>query len=418
MSKSQGNPLLARGMISLLVAQFFSALADNAVLIIAIAMVTAKGSANQAPLLQEAFVVPFILLAPFAGPVADGFPKGRVMLLANLLKLSGALFMAAGLNPLLSYSLIGVGATVYSPAKYGILSQLVGSRSLVRANGMLEASTIAAILLGVLMGGRLTDHALSWAFFGVIASYTLAAGANLFIPRLAPERPMAAFRLGALIPDFARSLRSLFSDPDARFSLLGTSIFWGAGVTLRLLLFAWVPAALSVTNYQTPANLMGIMSLGIVLGSAAAAAWISLETTNRALIGGVLLGPVILALAGASDLATAGMLMALAGLCGGLFVVPLNALLQETGRRSVGAGSALAVQNLWENLAMLLFVGGYSLSHASGVTPARSAAGFGIIILTAVAGIAALRNRRRVGAEGSCVGTEGNRKRRAADGND
>lgn len=394
-SGTQDRSLFSPGMTAVLVAQFFSALADNAVLIIAIALVRFNGAGRQVPLLQEAFVVPFILLAPFAGPVADGYPKGRVMLLANLLKLSGAIVMAAGLNPAIAYSLIGIGATVYSPAKYGILTQLVGPGGLVRANGMLEGSTIVAILLGVLTGGWLTDHSLTMAFFGVIASYVLAAGANLFIPRLDPERPMAVFRPSVLIPNFFASLRSLFSNPDARFSLLGTSIFWGSGVTLRLLLFAWVPVALSMTNNQTPADLMGVVSLGIVLGAAVAGAWVTLETTNRALIGGVLLGPVIFALATVSNLATAAMLMALVGLCGGLFVVPLNALLQETGHRSVGAGNALAVQNFLENLAMLLFVGAFSLANSRGVPVVRSAEVFGLTILIAVLGVTLLRTGRR-----------------------
>ena len=237
--------LFSPGMIAVLVAQFFSALADNAVLIIAIVTVKAIGAGHQVPLLQEAFVVPFILLAPFAGPIADGFPKGRVMLLANILKLAGAMVMAAGLNPLMAYSLVGIGATLYSPAKYGILTQLVDPGRLVRANGMLEGSTIVAILLGVLLGGWLADHSVFWAFGGVLAAYLLAACANLFIPRLDPERPVATFRPGVLFPKFFSSFRTLFSNPDARFSLLGTSIFWGSGVTLRLLLFAWVPAALS-----------------------------------------------------------------------------------------------------------------------------------------------------------------------------
>ena len=272
-------------------------MADNAVLILAIAIVKSQGSAKLVPFLQESFVLPFILLAPFVGQIADGFPKGRVMLLANLLKLTGAAVMAVGLNPLLAYNLIGIGAALYSPAKYGILSQMFKPDKLVNANGLLEGSTIAAILLGVLLGGWLADHSLVWAFAGILASYVLAACANLLIPRLAAERPFTAFRPGELIGNFIASLRTMFSDPDSRFSLFGTSIFWGSGVTLRLMLFVWVPIALSISDNQTPANLMGIVSIGIVLGAAAAGIWISLARADRALIGGILLGPVILTLA-------------------------------------------------------------------------------------------------------------------------
>ncbi|HET7319455.1 MAG TPA: MFS transporter, partial [Nitrospirota bacterium] len=216
MNKILGKSLHSPAMIAVLAAQFFSALADNAVLIVAIALVRSNGAAGSVPLLQEAFVVPFLLLAPFAGPLADGFPKGRIMLLTNLLKFFGAAAMTAGLNPVIAYGMIGIGATLYSPAKYGILTQLVEPERLVQANGMLEGSTIAAILLGVLMGGWLTDHAISWAFAGVIASYLVAAVANLFIPRLEPERAIKSIRPRVLTADFVTSLRTLFSNPGAR----------------------------------------------------------------------------------------------------------------------------------------------------------------------------------------------------------
>ncbi len=371
----------SRALAAVLVAQFFSALADNAALVIAIALVRMNGAAGREPLLQEAFVVPFLLLAPFAGPVADGYPKGRVMLLANAVKLAGAAAMLAGLNPLIAYMMIGAGATLYSPAKYGILPQLVEPEGLVRANSLLEGSTIAAILLGVLLGGWLADHALSRALGGVILFYLAAAGANLFIPFLRPERPEVSLAPSVLLPDFFASIKSLVADPDARFSLFGTSLFWGCGATLRLLLFAWVPVALLMTNNQTPANLMGIVSIGIVFGASAAGLWISLKTANRALIGGVLLGPVLLALAGVTSYTVAALLMVLIGFCGGLLVVPLNALLQERGYESVGAGNALAVQNLFENLTMLLFVGLYSRFLSHGVPAVRSVRYFGLLLL-------------------------------------
>jgi LPLT family lysophospholipid transporter-like MFS transporter len=390
--------LRSAGMFAVLVAQFFSALADNAVLIVAIALIRERGLAQLIPLLQEAFVAPFILLAPFVGQIADGFPKGRVMLWANALKLAGAAAMALGVSPLLAYNLIGVGATIYSPAKYGILSQMFGPERLVRANGMLEGSTIAAILLGVLLGGWLADHSLAWAFAGVIAAYALAAAANLAIPRLPAEHPATRFAALTMLRDFVAALRRLLGDRDARFSLLGTSVFWGSGTTLRLLLFAWVPVALAITDNQTPANLMGVVSIGIVLGAAAAGLWISLASVNRALIGGLLLGPLIVALAAVHDIGIAALAMGLIGFCGGLFVVPLNALLQERGHISIGAGNALAVQNFFENLVMLTFVGAYSLANASGVPVVKTVASFGTVLAAAVLGIALLRLQRRARA--------------------
>lgn len=393
-NKSLGLPLLSLGMMAVLTAQFLSALADNGVLIVAIAIIKSHGASRLVPILQEAFVLPFILLAPFAGPIADGFAKGRIMLLANMLKLAGAIAMALGMHPVLAYSLIGIGATLYSPAKYGILSQMFEPEHLVHANSLLEGSTIAAILLGVVLGGWLADYSLALGFTGVIAAYALAAGANLLIPHLAAERPAPLFNPGMLIRNFRGACKTLCSDPDARFSLLGTSTFWGSGITLRLMLFAWVPFALAMTDNQTPANLMGVLSLGIILGAAAAGIWITLSTANRALLGGLLLGPLIIALAPVRDLPTAAVLMAMVGFCGGLFVVPLNALLQERGHLTIGAGNALAVQNFGENLAMLLFLGAYSLANSAGVSVTQSVVGFGGIILAAVAGIAVLRLRR------------------------
>ncbi|HZW24290.1 MAG TPA: lysophospholipid transporter LplT [Gallionella sp.] len=386
-------PLLSSGMMAVLVAQFLSALADNAILIAAIAIVKSQGLPNLVPLLQESFVVPFILLAPFVGQFADAFPKGRVMLIANLLKLSGALAMLFGVNPLTAYAIIGIGAAMYSPAKYGILSQMFGPASLVRANGMMEGSTIVAILLGVLLGGWLADQSLSWAFAGVVGAYSMAAFANLFIPSLPAENPGVSFHPALLVKKFGTSLSLMFGNKDARFSLLGTSVFWGSGTTLRLMLFAWVPAALLITDNQTPANLMGAVSIGIVLGAAGAGLWISLAKVNRALVGGLLLGPVILALASVHDLTLAGALMVAVGICGGMFVVPLNALLQERGHETIGAGNALAVQNFAENIAMLSFVGAYSWAAAAGMPIATTVVGFGLVLLAIIGGLAVFRLR-------------------------
>jgi LPLT family lysophospholipid transporter-like MFS transporter len=380
-TQSTDMPLLSLGMMSVLVAQFLSALADNAILIAAIAIVKSQGLPNLVPLLQESFVVPFILLAPFVGPISDGFPKGRVMLVGNLLKLAGAIAMISGINPLTAYGLVGIGAAMYSPAKYGILSQMFRPTLLVPANGMMEGSTIVAILLGVVLGGWLADYSLHWAFAGVMIAYSLAAFANLFIPKLPVENATGSFNPWRLLKRFVASLSILFTNHDSRFSLFGTGVFWGSGTTLRLMLFAWVPAALLITDNQTPANLMGVVSIGIVLGAVIAGALISLATVNRALIGGLLLGPTVLVLASVHNLAVAIALMISIGLCGGLFVVPLNALLQECGHESIGAGHALAVQNFFENAAMLCFVGGYGLVTWMGVSITVTVMGFGLTLL-------------------------------------
>lgn len=387
-------PLRSRGMSALLTAQFLSALADNAALIAAIAILKSQGAAGQIPLLQAIFVLPFLLLAPFVGQLADSWPKGRVMLWSNAVKLLGAALLAAGGNPFLAYGLIGIGATLYSPAKYGILVQLFAPARLVRANGWLEGSTIVAILLGVLLGGWLADHSLAAACTGLLVIYALAALANLAIPRVAAETPGEAFAPLALLRHFGHNLRQLFGHPDSRFSLLGTSIFWGSGSTLRLALFAWVPLALGLTDNQTPANLMGVVSVGIVLGAAAAGLWVRLDNVNRALLGGFLLGPAILGLALVANLPLAVLLLVAVGVGGGLFVVPLNALLQERGHESIGAGHALAVQNFAENAAMLLCVGAYSLTASAGVPVTQVLAAFGLLLLAAMTALARSRRHR------------------------
>lgn len=383
--------LLSLPMMAVLVAQFLSALADNALLIAAIAIVKQEGAQRLVPVLQEFFVIPFILLAPFVGSIADAWPKGRVMLAANTLKLAGALMMSGGASPLVAYAVVGVGAAAYSPAKYGILAQLFGSERLVRANGMLEGSTIAAILLGVVLGGWLADVSLNTALGGVAGCYMAAAVANLFIPRLPPEHRLQFWSVLRLTTDFARSAKALFVDRDGRFSLLGTSIFWGSGTTLRLMLFAWVPVALGVADNQTPANLMGVVSIGIVAGATAAGLWVRLETVNRALIAGLLLGPFVLALSHVTSLIAAVLLLGVIGFCGGFFVVPLNALLQDRGHAMIGAGRALAVQNFFENGTMLLFVGLYSIATKYAVPAVPTAFGFGIVILLCIGLVSASR---------------------------
>ena len=391
--RSLDLPLVSVGMGAVLLAQFLSALADNAILIAAFAVNKANGTPQLDGWLQGVFFVPFIVLAPFAGPIADSFPKGRIMLLANLLKLAGACFMALGGNAVLAYAAVGIGATLYSPAKYGILSQLFRPEHLVRANGMLEGSTIVAILLGVKLGGWLADRSITWAFPCVVGCYAIATGANLLIPRLPAENRGGGFQPLSMVRRFGTALAGLYRDGDARFSLLGTSVFWGSGSTLRLVLFAWVPAALLLNDNQTPANLMGVLSIGIVLGAVAAGAWISLARVNRALIGGLLLGPLILVMAAVTNLRDAALVMAAIGVCGGMFVVPLNALLQERGHESVGAGSALAVQNFSENLVMLAFVGTYSIVSSAGMPVVQTVAGFGLVLVLAVAAISVVRLR-------------------------
>lgn len=352
-------PLASAPMFALLSAQFVSALADNVLFILVLALIRESGGNGMIPLVQEFFVFAFILLAPFVGPFADSQPKGRVMLLANGIKLLGAAYILAGGNALVGYAIVGAGAAAYSPAKYGILTQFFDPAKLVKANGWLEGSTIAAILLGVVLGGFLADHDMQLALWLAVGLYGLASLLNVFIPRLPPEKALQHGRAWHFLQAFWGDLQALFELPDARFSLLGTGLFWACGATLRLLLFAWVPVALLIDDTQTPANLMGVVSIGIVIGAALAGSLVKLSSVNRVLFGGVLLGPLILALAFQSGFTASALLLGAIGLAGGYFAIPLNALLQETGHETIGAGRALAVQNFTENSFMLLMVGIY-----------------------------------------------------------
>lgn len=390
------NNLLSRGMVAVLIAQFLSALADNALLFAAIAMLKANAAPSwQTPMLQEAFVVAFIFLAPFVGPFADAWPKGRVMLVANTMKFAGAAAMLLGLHPLIAYNLVGIGAAAYSPAKYGILSELVDKDKLVKANGMMEGSTIVAILLGAVVGGKLADASVTTALTAICICYLLAAGANALIPRLPVAHKLEHFSPMVLVRDFRSALTTLFRDKDARFSLLGTSVFWGSGSTLRLLLVAWVPVALGIGDLSLPANMSGAVAIGIALGAAGAASFVSLDKVNRVLPAGILIGLVIVAFAHMTSLYAAIALLVLVGACGGFYVVPLNALLQEKGHETVGAGHAVAVQNFFENFAMLGLVGLYTLMDKSGMPVIQSATLFGVVVTMAIGLLATFRLLKR-----------------------
>jgi len=375
----------SRGLSAVLLAQFLTAVADNALLFATLALIKDRHyPAGSAPWLQEFFVVSYILLAPFSGALVDAMPKGRVMLIANGLKLLATLGMCLGLNPFLAYGLVGIGAAIYSPAKYGILSELTTANRLVKANSLMETVTIAAILIGAITGGILADWSVTGTLIGVTLGFASAAGATLLIPVLPPEHSLDQRSLAAILSDFRQVSRRLIRTADTRFAIVGTSLFWGAGSTMRFLLVAWVPVALGIVNNRMPAYLNALVAVGIVGGAALAARWVSLEKVNRALPAGVLLGVTVCLLANTRSLGYTLALMLVIGGCGGFFVVPLNALLQQRGHQSVGAGHAIAVQSLGENLSMLLMVGVYALALHLKIGVARIAFGFGLMLAFAM----------------------------------
>jgi LPLT family lysophospholipid transporter-like MFS transporter len=383
-------------MIAVLLAQFFSAMADNALLFVALALLRIHRYPDYTiPLLQEFLIGPYILLAPFVGPFADSRSKGGVMFIANGLKVVGSLGMCLGLNPFVSYGLVGVGAAAYSPAKYGILSELTSPERLVQANGLMESSTIAAILLGAIAGGVLADWSVPGGLIIVTGCYCVAAAANLLIPKLPPARAVQAMSASTSFLEFRHAARDLVRIPDARFSLIGTSVFWGAGATLRFLLVAWVPVALGITTNAMPAYLNGVVAVGIVIGAGLAGKFVTLQKADRSLPAGVLLGVAVCLLAGTTATPVAFAVATLIGACGGFFVIPLNALLQERGHQSVGAGNAIAVQNLCENSLILVMIGLYVAIVRAGVPVTAIAAAFGAAVSFAIGCLWVYR--RRVG---------------------
>jgi LPLT family lysophospholipid transporter-like MFS transporter len=385
MSLDRNAPLMSRGMIAVIIAQFFSAFGDNALLFATLAVLKSQFYPEWSqPVLQMLFVAAYILLAPFVGQVADSMAKGRVMMLANSLKLLGALVICFGFNPFLGYTLVGAGAAAYSPAKYGILGEITHGEKLVKANGLMEASTIAAILLGSVAGGMLADwHILS--ALGICAlTYGIAVIANLFIPKLQAARPGQSWQFGVMTRSFFSAAALLWRDAETRFSLLGTSLFWGAGVTLRFLLVLWVPVALGINDNTTPTTLNAMVAIGIVIGAAAAAKLVTLETVRRCMPAGVLIGVMVVVFALQHSLMNAYLMLMLIGALGGFFVVPLNALLQARGKESVGSGNAIAVQNLGENSAMLIMLGLYTLAIKAGAPAVATGVGFGVLFALAI----------------------------------
>ncbi|EHZ9456627.1 lysophospholipid transporter LplT [Salmonella enterica] len=378
----------SKGMLSVIVAQFFSAFGDNALLFATLALLKAQFYPDWSqPVLQMVFVGAYILFAPFVGQIADSFAKGRVMMVANGLKLAGAAGICLGVNPFVGYTLVGIGAAAYSPAKYGILGELTTGDKLVKANGLMEASTIAAILLGSVAGGVLADWHVIAALVACALAYAGAVAANLFIPKLVAARPGQSWRLSAMTRSFFSACVVLWRNGETRFSLVGTGLFWGAGVTLRFLLVLWVPVALGITDNATPTYLNAMVAVGIVVGAGAAAKLVTLETVSRCMPAGILIGVVVAILSLQHALLPAYALLLLIGMLGGFFVVPLNALLQERGKKSVGAGNAIAVQNLGENSAMLLMLGLYSLAVLVGVPAVAIGIGFGVLFALAIAAL-------------------------------
>lgn len=375
------------GLHLLLVTQLVSAFADNALIFAAIALLTAAHAPSwNIPLLQEFFVLAYIVTAPFVGSLADRFPKNRVLLGGTLIKLAGAGALWAGVTPFWAYGLVGLGASFYSPAKYGILPELVPAERLVKANAWLEGSTIVAILGGTLLGGSLSDSHLQTLLQMLCGLYVLALVGTLFLPRT-QGNPALAVNWRSTVGEFAPAVRKLWQCRDTWLTLVGTGLFWGTGAVLRLLLLAWVPYALHRQGNAVVSVLNATTAVGIVLGATLAGLLVKRETATRVLPAGVLLGAVVMLFGLISNIALTYGALLLVGVLGGLFVVPLNAVLQEKGKELVGAGRAVAVQNLVENSSMLVMLGAYLLLSRQGLSPVVSCVLMGVALTVAMLGL-------------------------------
>jgi MFS family permease len=407
---------MPQGFHLLIAAQFVSALADNALLIVAIARLQELGMSGWwAPLLKFSFTLSYVVLAPWTGSLADSVPKARLMAWMNALKAVGAVLLLCGGNPLLAYGLVGLAAAAYAPAKYGIVTELVPPSKLVAANGWIEVSVVCAVLLGTVTGGLLVSPWLLQSsvalqvreVFGVLLSeptalmlaltlvlllYAVAAVLNLGVPLTGhrykivwqgPVRMVARFQAGNLL---------LWRDRDGGLSLAVTTLFWGAGATLQFIVLQWAQESLQL-GLDRASYLQGVVAVGVVVGAALAGRWVKLEGAKHVLPLGVAMGLLTPMLSMVTSLGWAVPLLIAIGACAGFFVVPMNAMLQDRGCRLMSAGRSIAVQGFNENASVLLMLAAYSGLLALDVPVGMLIWGFGLGVAAVMAALIA-RERR------------------------
>jgi len=364
---------MKKGFYTIMSAQFFSSLADNALFVAAVELLKTSG----APEWQRAALVPmfalfYVVLAPFVGAFADAVPKGKVMLISNAIKVVGCLMMLFGMHPLLAYAIVGLGAAAYSPAKYGILTELLPPSQLVKANGWIEGLTIASIILGVLLGGQLVgdraasmllgfdlpglqtgiDTAPEAAIASMVLLYAIAALFNLRIPRTeAPLQPLP-HKLWTLVRDFSGCNARLWNDKLGQISLATTTLFWGVSGNLRYIVLAWAAAALGYSTTQA-SSLVGVVAVGTAVGAVVASVAMRLEHATRVIPLGIAMGVLVVGMNFIDNVWVAAPFLILLGGLGGFLVVPMNALLQHRGHNLMGAGRSIAVQNFNEQACIL-----------------------------------------------------------------
>lgn len=369
------------GFYIIMAAQFFSALADNALLIAAIAVLREMQAPSEyEPLLKTFFTVSYVLLAAFVGAFADSMPKWRVMFISNSIKIVGCSMMFFGAHPLLAYAVVGLGAAAYSPAKYGILTEYLPHRLLVVANGWIEGLTVGAIILGVVIGGTLIQPQVATSMLAfdfpiidtgvdtttemvlsIIAVFYLLAGLfNLYVPDTGVDHKQLKKNPFFLIHEFNHCLTLLWRDKLGQISLAVTTLFWGAGATLQFIVIKWSEVALNL-DLSKSSMLQGVVAIGVAGGAVLAAKFITLRKSVRVIPLGIAMGLIVLVMNFVHSLWLAVPLLIIIGGLSGFFVVPMNALLQHRGHILMGAGHSIAVQNFNENISILIMTGLYYL---------------------------------------------------------
>jgi MFS family permease len=386
---------MKRGFYTIMAAQFFSSLADNALFVAAVRLLQTDGS----PQWQQAALVPmfalfYVVLAPFVGAYADAMPKGRVMFISNFIKVVGCLLMLFGVDPLVAYAIVGLGAAAYSPAKYGILTELLPASQLVKANGWIEGLTIASIVLGTVLGGQLVGDAISRRLLAIdlpfidlnitnapeaaicvlILLYLLAALFNTHIPDTGVEPRPLPQRLLSLAPDFWTCNLRLWRDKLGQISLSTTTLFWGISGNMKYIVLAWAAAALGYSMTKATA-LVGVVAIGTAIGAVAASVASKLDEATHVLPLGIGMGVLVLLLNFIDNAWLAAPFLILLGGLGGYLVVPMNALLQHRGHNLMGAGRSIAVQNFNEQASIL------ALGALNGLALREGLSVFGAIVI-------------------------------------
>ncbi|MCK5888532.1 MAG: lysophospholipid transporter LplT [Methylococcales bacterium] len=374
---------MSKHIYPLLIAQFLSAFADNAVLftVIALVMQSAELATWYVPALQSVFLVSFVFLAPWVGAFADNYAKPKVLIIANLVKALGAALLLLNIEPLIAYCVIGAGAAIYSPAKYGILPELASENQLVKANSWIEGSTILAILLGMIVGAKVADYSIEWALIGTICLFILSALVTLLLPRNVIEKQSKTEGLQVII--FYQQARTFFTTTRSRFAILGASLFWAAAATVRVIIIAWAPIVLMTQNASDIAELTLFLAIGIIVGSAVVPRLIPLNLLARARFPAYFMAIFIVGLSFTDTVWPARSVLFLIGTAGGMFIVPINAALQELGHQSIGSGGAVALQGFFQNIAMLIAVGSFTYASSLDVIPSDAMLVLGVFVFAA-----------------------------------